>query len=80
MLKKYAQNRWGLATRERHFIEPVTGGYVVRSCAYFYFYANYIIRPRYDADKPKGRNPQAVHAELQSDLFPFTPARLANDC
>lgn len=33
VLNKYAQSRWGLATRERHSIEPVTGGFIVRSCA-----------------------------------------------
>ena len=31
-LKRYAQSCWGLATREWHFIEPVTRGYMVRNC------------------------------------------------
>ena len=34
-LKRYAQSCWGLATREWHFIEPVTRGYMVRNCAFF---------------------------------------------
>lgn len=40
----------------------------------FIFYANFIIRPRYDADKPKDR-PSAVSAAQHSDLFSFTSAR-----
>lgn len=55
ILQRYAQSRWGLATRERHFIEPVTGGCIVRSCAYFLFYANNTSRPYSGADKPQGQ-------------------------
>lgn len=50
--KKHAQSRWGLATREWHSIEPITGGFIVRSCASFLFYANNKSRPRSDADQP----------------------------
>ena len=36
ILNKYAQNRWGLAARERYTNEPVKRRGVVCSCAYFF--------------------------------------------
>ena len=36
-LKRYAQSCWGLATREWHFIEPVTKGIYGSQLRIFYF-------------------------------------------
>ena len=59
--------------RERHFIEPVKGGCIVRSCTFFLFYANNTSRQRSDADTPQGQ-PQAVPVEQSIYSFPFPPA------
>ncbi len=75
ILNKYAQNRWGLAARERYTNEPVKRRGVVCSCAYFFI----IFGPHSDADTPKGRLP-AVSAEQHPDSFPFPSARLTRDC
>lgn len=50
-LENCAQSLWGAIPRGA-LVEPVKGGYVVRSCALFSFYANYISRQRSDADMP----------------------------
>lgn len=51
----------------------------VRSCAFFFIYANTINRQRSDADTPQGQ-PQAVPAVQSLDSFPFPPAGLASNC
>ena len=51
----------------------------VRSCAFFFIYANTINRPRSDADTPQGQ-PQAVSAVQPPDSVPFSSAGLASDC
>ena len=45
----------GEQSRERHFIEPVKGGCMVRSYASFFIYANHVSRQRSDADTPQGQ-------------------------